>query len=156
MNDSLTLALILFSYMSLWFIVSLLKKRNDVADVAWGLGFVLLVWSAFVLSDGPGVRGILVNILVSIWGVRLAWHIHSRNRGRTEDYRYLAWRTAWGKWFYVRSYAQVYLLQGFLLFLVASPVLLINGSVATGLGMLDALGMAVWLVGFSFEAVGDA
>ena len=55
-----------------------------------------------------------------------------------------------------RSYAQVYLLQGFLLFLVASPVLLINGSVATGLGMLDALGMAVWLVGFSFEAVGDA
>ena len=156
MNDSLTLALILFSYMSLWFIVSLLKKRNDVADVAWGLGFVLLAWSAFVLSDGPGVRGILVNILVSIWGVRLAWHIHSRNRGRTEDYRYLAWRTAWGKWFYVRSYAQVYLLQGFLLFLVASPVLLINRSVATGLGMLDALGMAVWLVGFSFEAVGDA
>ncbi len=156
MNDSLTLALILFSYMSLWFIVSLLKKRNDVADVAWGLGFVLLAWSAFVLSDGPGVRGILVNILVSIWGVRLAWHIHSRNRGQTEDYRYLAWRTAWGKWFYVRSYAQVYLLQGFLLFLVASPVLLINRSVATGLGMLDALGMAVWLVGFSFEAVGDA
>ena len=156
MNDSLTLALILFPYMSLWFIVSLLKKRNDVADVAWGLGFVLLAWSAFVLSDGPGVRGILVNILVSIWGVRLAWHIHSRNRGRTEDYRYLAWRTAWGKWFYVRSYAQVYLLQGFLLFLVASPVLLINRSVATGLGMLDALGMAVWLVGFSFEAVGDA
>jgi steroid 5-alpha reductase family enzyme len=50
----------------------------------------------------------------------------------------------------------VYLLQGFLLFLVASPVLLINGSVATGLGMLDVLGMAVWLVGFSFEAVGDA
>lgn len=47
MNDSLTLALILFSYMSLWFIVSLLKKRNDVADVAWGLGFVLLAWSNF-------------------------------------------------------------------------------------------------------------
>ncbi|MDQ5976425.1 MAG: Steroid 5-alpha reductase [Patescibacteria group bacterium] len=156
MNDYLILALILFVYMSLWFIVSLLKRRNDVADVAWGLGFVLLAWSAFVLSDGPGVRGLLVNVLVSIWGVRLAWHIHSRNRGRMEDYRYLAWRTEWGKWFYVRSYAQVYLLQGFLLFLVVSPVLLINGSVAMGLGMLDALGMAVWLVGFSFEAVGDA
>ena len=37
-----TLALILLGYMTLWFLVSLVKKRNDVADVAWGLGFVLL------------------------------------------------------------------------------------------------------------------
>ena len=36
------LGAVLFVYMNLWFVVSLLKKRNDVADVAWGLGFVLL------------------------------------------------------------------------------------------------------------------
>ena len=40
MNYFLTLALVLFVYMSSWFLVSLLRKRNDVADVAWGLGFV--------------------------------------------------------------------------------------------------------------------
>jgi len=42
MNYLLTLALILFLYMSTWFTLSVLKKRNDVADVAWGLGFALL------------------------------------------------------------------------------------------------------------------
>ena len=26
--------------MSLWFAISLIRKRNDVSDVAWGLGFV--------------------------------------------------------------------------------------------------------------------
>lgn len=142
--------------MSLWFVFSLIKKRNDVADVAWGLGFVLMAWVSFYISDNSSVRGLLVGLLVSIWGLRLAWHIYARNKGKAEDYRYLAWRKEWGKWFYPRSYVQVYLLQGFFLFLIVFPVLLINKSTGTALGILDLLGVAVWLFGFYFEAVGDA
>ena len=156
MNYFLTLALVLFVYMSSWFLVSLLRKRNDVADVAWGLGFVLMTWTSFFLSGTSGARGLLISTVVTIWGVRLAWHIHRRNRGKAEDYRYLAWRKEWGKWFYLRSYAQVYLLQGMFLFLIVLPVLFVNGSVGTALGLLDVIGMAVWLLGFCFEAVGDA
>ena len=157
MSYYLALILILFAYMSLWFLVSVFKKRNDVADVAWGLGFVLTAFLSYALSEGSsGTRGLLVCALVSVWGVRLAWHIHHRNKGKAEDYRYLAWREEWGKWFYVRSYLQVYLLQGALLFLIVTPVLLINKSLASTLGVLDMLGVTVWLVGFYFEAVGDA
>ena len=156
MNYYLTLILALFVYMSLWFVVSLLKKRNDVADVAWGLGFVLMTWASFILFDDSGTRGILVGVLVSIWGLRLAWHIHTRNKGKAEDYRYLAWRKEWGKWFYIRSYFQVYLLQGAFLFLIVSPVLIINKNVGASIGLLDFLGVAVWLLGFYFEAAGDA
>lgn len=156
MNYYLTLIVILFVYMSLWFIVSLIKKRNDVADVAWGLGFTLMAWSSFILSGDFSTRGILVGILVSIWGLRLAWHIHARNKGKIEDYRYLAWRKEWGKYFYIRSYLQVYILQGMFLFLIVFPVLLINKNTGGALGWLDALGVLVWLFGFYFEAVGDA
>jgi len=156
MNYFVTLALILFLYMSLWFVLSLVKKRNDVADVAWGLGFVLLVWVSFFGGGVESSRGILVGLLVSIWGIRLAWHIHARNKGRAEDYRYAKWREEWGKWFYLRSYMQVYLLQGILLFLIVLPILLINKSISTGLNYLDFIGVAVWLVGFIFESVGDA
>ena len=156
MNYYSTLILVLFAYMTLWFLISILKKRNDVADVAWGLGFVLMAWVSFFLSDDPGERGLLVATLVSIWGFRLAWHIHARNKGKEEDYRYLAWRNEWGKWFYPRSYIQVYLLQGMFLFLIVSPVLLINKSTGNDLGTLDMIGAAVWVLGFCFEAVGDA
>lgn len=156
MNYYLALALILYVYMSIWFVVSLIKKRNDVADVAWGLGFVLMTWSSYFLSGDSGVRGLLVGLLVTIWGFRLAWHIYTRNRGKAEDYRYLAWRKAWGKWFFPRSYVQVYLLQGMLLFIIALPVLLINKSSGTSLSLLDFLGVVVWLLGFYFEVVGDA
>jgi len=156
MNYYTTLALILFVYMSLWFVFSLVKKRNDVADVAWGLGFVLLAWVSLFLSQDFGLRGILVNVLVSIWGLRLAIHIHSRNKGKTEDYRYLAWRKEWGKWFYLRSYFQVYLLQGSLLYLIVFPVLMIHSRSGSSLGWLDLVGVFVWLFGFYFESVGDA
>ncbi|MBP9710902.1 MAG: DUF1295 domain-containing protein [Candidatus Pacebacteria bacterium] len=142
--------------MSFWFLLSVLKKRNDVADVAWGLGFVLIAWVSFFLSDSEGVRGILVNALVTVWGVRLAWHIHQRNKGKTEDYRYQAWRKEWGKWFYPRSFLQVYILQGILLFLIVLPVVLINKSAGGALGLLDLMGVGLWLFGFYFESVGDA
>lgn len=156
MNYYLTLALLLFVYMTAWFIVSLLRKRNDVADTAWGLGFVLMAWTSFFIAGDSGLRGLLVCSLVSIWGLRLAWHIHKRNKGKTEDYRYLAWRNEWGKWFYIRSYLQVYLLQGFLLFLIVSPVLMINYSEKSTLGWFDLVGVLIWLIGFTFEAIGDA
>ncbi len=156
MNYYASLSLTLFAYMSVWFFVSLLKKRNDVADVAWGLGFVLVAWVSFFLSGAGSARGLFTCALVTVWGLRLAWHIHARNKGKAEDYRYLTWRKEWGKWFYVRSYAQVYLLQGFLLFLIALPVLIINDSSGPSLNWLDVTGAAVWLFGFYFEATGDA
>ncbi len=155
MTYYISLAVLLFMYMNVWFVLSVLKKRNDVADVAWGLGFVLIAWMAFFLSEEQGVRGLLVCVLVSVWGLRLAWHIHKRNKGRLEDYRYLSWRKEWGRWFYLRSYAQVFLLQGILLFLIVLPVIAVNKSVVPVFSWLDFVGIGTWLFGFYFEAVGD-
>lgn len=145
----------LFCYMSFWFVVSCLKKRNDVADVAWGLGFILLVWLSMFISGSYQARSIVVAILVTVWGLRLSWHIYRRNKDRPEDYRYLAWRREWGAWFYVRSYFQVYLLQGLFLFLIAMPFLIINRSPNSSIGILDFLGGIIWLLGFCFEAIAD-
>ena len=94
----------------------MVNKRNDVADIAWGLGFVLLTWVAYFIFAKNGTRALLTGTLISIWGTRLAIHIHTRNKGKGEDYRYLAWRNQWGKWFLLRSYLQVFILQGIFLF----------------------------------------
>lgn len=156
MNYFLTLGLVLFIYMNFWFIVSVFKKRNDIADVAWGIGFVLLTWVSFFLSDQSGIRGMIVGLLVSIWGLRLGWHIYLRNKNKNEDYRYLEWRKEWGNWFYLRSYFQVYILQGIFLFLIVLPVLIINKNIGQTIGLLDIVGILIWIIGFYFEAVGDS
>lgn len=151
----IVLGFALLAYVSFWFVVSLLYKRNDVADVAWGLGFVFLSWVSFFIFGKMGFLAIITNILVTIWGLRLALHIYQRNVGKPEDFRYLAWRKEWGKWFYVRSYFQVYVLQGFFLYLIVLPVLFINNNYLNNVNVLMVLGILIWIFGFYFEAVGD-
>jgi steroid 5-alpha reductase family enzyme len=152
-NYYLTLALTLLVYMTSWFVVSVIKNRNDVADIAWGLGFVFLAWLSFILS-GYSLKAFLVNILVTIWGTRLAWHIYNRNNNKPEDSRYLSWRKSWNN-FYLRSYLQVFLLQGIFLFLISLPVIFINYSVSGNCGILEVVGIIVWSLGFYFESTAD-
>jgi len=156
MNYFLNIGIVLFIYFNIWFIVSLIKKRNDVADIAWGLGFVVLAWVSFFISNNFELRDLLVVVLVSVWGIRLFWHIYNRNKGKSEDSRYSKWRREWGRWFLIRSYFQVYFLQGLLLFLIVLPVLFINKNSGPEIGWLDFVGLIVWMVGFYFEVVGDA
>jgi len=142
-------------YMTGWFIAAQLKGRNDVADIAWGLGFIVAAAVSLLTADIYPQRGLLISALVLVWGLRLAVHIHTRNRGRGEDRRYRAWREEWGRWFVLRSFLQVFILQGVLLLVVASPVIYANGSLSPSLGWLDLAGVLVWLIGFGFEALGD-
>lgn len=153
MNYYLILAISLFGYMTFWFVVSIIQKRNDVADIAWGLGFVLMAWLSFYLSDFS-FKSLVVNSLVTVWGLRLARHIYHRNKNKPEDSRYLLWRQTW-KFFYIRSYVQVFLLQGLFLFSISLPVIYINHSASNSFGILEMIGLLVWLVGFYFESMGD-
>ncbi len=149
-------ALLIYVYMSVWFLIALLIKRNDVADIAWGLGFIVVAVYTFVVYGMQVDRGLLVTALVTIWGSRLAWHIFKRNIHKSEDKRYAAWRASWGKWFVSRSYVQIFMLQGLLLLLIVTPVILINmfrGPLMLTLG--DVIGLVVWIIGFYFESVGD-
>ncbi len=153
MSNLLILALALFAYMLLWFVVAILVKRNDVADIAWGLGFVVIAWLAYFLSDFSP-KALLVNTMVSVWGLRLSWHIFQRNRGKSEDFRYHQWRMEW-KHFYLRSFFQVFMLQGLFLYITVLPVIYINTHSTDGFHFLDGIGMLLWLTGFYFESVGD-
>ena len=155
MNFFLITGLILFLYMNLWFILAVARKRNDVADIAWGPGFVVMAWGAMITEGKWGMSALLVNILVTVWGLRLAWHIFRRNRNKGEDFRYLEWRKSWGKWFYFRSYFQVFMLQGVLLFIIVLPVLIINKNGFRTLGWFDLAGILVWCTGFIVEASAD-
>lgn len=148
------IAAVIFVFMTTAFVVAFLRKRNDVADIAWGIGFIIVAYTSILLSKSPSGVQYLLASLTTLWGLRLAVHIYMRNRNKEEDFRYKAWREDWGKWWVVRSYLQVFLLQGFLLIIVVSPVILtINQPVVAGVRTI--FGLALWLLGFIFEAVGD-
>ncbi len=152
-NLILLSALIILCYAVLWFIISVIVKRNDIVDIAWGLGYVLLICFYLVRTDLTG-RTILVSILVILWGIRLAVFVYMRNSKKKEDFRYLNWRNTW-KNFYLRSFLQIYLLQGTLLLIIISPVSIMFAQNQTPLNFLDVIGLMIWIIGFMFEAIGD-
>ncbi len=149
-------AVLVALYMTAWFALALARKDNSIADIAWGLGFVLIAVFTF-FRRASLFPPILVTALVVAWGARLALHILVRNRKRGEDPRYAAWRVKWGRSFLWRSYLQVFLLQGFFLLVIASPVILVNTAWIGYSGFPWWLaGLPVWCAGFFFESVGDA
>jgi steroid 5-alpha reductase family enzyme len=148
-------SLIILFYAVIWFIVAVVKNRNDVADIAWGGGFICAALTAYIMKGINETRATLVLVLVITWGMRLMFHIGIRNHGKPEDHRYKAWREEWGSIYLVRSFLQVFLLQGFLLLVISLPVTLAITRSGPQLTLLDGIGFCIWLLGFLFEAIGD-
>ena len=77
--------------MTVLWLVSLALRNSSIVDIFWGAGFVVLGWLYFLLApEGLPARKLLIGILVAIWGLRLSLYIFSRNRGKGEDFRYVA------------------------------------------------------------------
>jgi len=147
-------ALIILAFMVLAFIVALLIRNNSIVDFFWGPGFIVV--TAFSLSMAPDIdlRKIIVLMLVLIWGLRLAIYIFQRNRGKEEDYRYKRWRDTW-KHFILRSFFQIFLLQGLIMYVVSFPIWYINYHPGEVLTTCDTIGLILFGIGFMVEAVGD-
>ncbi len=146
----------LLAYMSALFVISLIVKNNGVADIGYGIAFMIVIAATFAQTTITEPFIVVLALLPFIWGARLATRIYRKNKGKPEDFRYKAWRDAWGKSFIVRSFFQVYMLQGLVVFIVCLPVTLalLYPSVQPNYP-LAYLGLAVWVVGFFFEVVAD-
>lgn len=148
-------ALAVFLFFLVFFIVSLVRRDNTVADITWPIGFILAAFVVLWQRDAISFRQIIATTLVSVWGVRLALHIWLRNRGKGEDWWHRAWRKAWGEHWVIGSFLQIYLLPLVYLMAIVSPVLYINTVHGPSLDLLDWLGLGVWIVGFTWEVIGD-
>ena len=136
--------------------ISLVYKNVTIVDSLWGLGFVIIAWLTFWMGDGFFGRRVLITLLVTLWGLRLSLHLTRRNWGQGEDPRYGSWREKSGDRFWLVSLFKVFVLQAVFLWAIALALQWGQlSSLPAGFTWLDGLGLAVWGVGFFFEAVGD-
>ncbi|MFI5952632.1 DUF1295 domain-containing protein [Cryptosporangium sp. NPDC051539] len=131
--------------------------NQSIIDIFWGPGFVLMAAVSYLASIGSGddLGRLVVLALTAVWGLRLGVYIGNRNRGHGEDKRYTALmrhQTGSKVGFLIRK---IYGLQGVLLVIVSIPVQLAMYEDGA-FGVFGRIGVAVWAIGFLFEAVGDA
>jgi len=142
--------------MSFLFCVSILIKNNGVADIGYGMGFAILTGTALMLNSTPNLFTIIVCVFVFFWAVRIAIRIFLKNKNKPEDFRYRTWRENWGKSFIVRSFFQIYILQGCIIFIIVLPVIfsILYGGAPTSV-LLYSIGMSIALSGLILETLSD-
>lgn len=150
MNAYLIVLCVLWIYFSLFFIAAQRLENNSIVDSAWGPGFAIASWTAYLSSPSMPV---LIPICISIWALRLFIHITWRNFGKPEDYRYQAMRKKWGHKQRLHAYFKVFMLQMVLLYTIAfssisTQMPLVNGPIVYG-------GILLFIVGLLFESISD-
>lgn len=145
-------AIVIALLMTAVWLVSLRLRDASIIDLVWGLGFVVVVWTATIRSES---RTWLLPVLTTIWGLRLSLYLAWRNHGQPEDHRYQAMRRHHGRAFPLVSLLTVFALQGVVMWVVSLP--LQAGSLPGGAEwpVLKVIGILLWAVGLLFEATGD-
>lgn len=155
-NVYIQVALVVFIYFNIIFILAQVLKNNSIVDSFWGPGFLVVALYTFIKEGSFGLRSIVVTTLVLLWSLRLFFHITIRNWNKPEDYRYINMRKRWGTSFpTVKAYLNVFILQGVLLYIISLPIILANTTQNQDLIMLNYVGIVLWVVGYYFEVVGD-
>lgn len=145
----------LWVFFSIAFLIAQAKENNGLQDIAWGAGFVVVALFSYFYSDTKSINGLIITILVILWGGRLAYHLFKRNWNAPEDKRYVAMREKWGEHPRINAYFKVFMLQMLLLLVIVQPVILVNTVDSNKLSAINYIGIIVWLIGFYFEVVGD-
>lgn len=153
-----TFSLIILIYVTIVFLLAQVRSDNSLMDIAYGPAFAVGTWSTIVLTQSYSTSALITAGLVTLWATRLAVRIARKNWGKPEDTRYAAWRTAWSThgqiYFIVRSYIQINLLQGIIIVIVSTPlVLLIANPVMFSYSWY--IGLCTLLFGLTYESIAD-
>jgi steroid 5-alpha reductase family enzyme len=134
--------------------LSLPLRNVAIVDSLWSL----MLFAAGVIyglgADPRAPRLAFVLWLLVLWAARLSIYITSRSMGKGEDHRYQAIRARNEPGFKWKSLYLVFWLQALLAWIISLPLLGVFAS-NQPVGVLDYLGILLWLTGFAFETAGD-
>ena len=155
LSTFLQLGIWLWAWLTVVWVISLLKRDASIMDIAYGVLLLGASWWLFLHNGAQAqASNVLLLSMTSIGFGRYSLYILWRNLPHGEDPRYARWRQRSGARWWWWSYFQIFLLQGVVIWIWAVP--LVFGMRASGeIGFWHIAGALVWLVGFVFEAGSD-
>ena len=131
-----------------------LAKTERYYDLTGGLTYLTVVgfslWAGSQ-SETPSLREIIVSLLVIIWSLRLSGFLYLRIHRSGKDGRFDQLKTS------AIRFLVPWTIQGLWVFLTMIVVIVINSQAdsAPALGVWDAIGLSIWILGFSIEVIAD-
>lgn len=141
------------------FAVSVIFDNSSIYDPYWSVAPIVMTgyWVAWAAGDsGPSLRGLIVLLLVTVWGIRLTVNFLTHWRGmRHEDWRYVGIREKTGRNYWLASFFGIHLFPTVIVFAACLPVFFACTS-RSPLGLLDVVAVAVTVAAIVYETVADA
>uniref|UniRef100_A0A6B2LDU6 Uncharacterized protein n=1 Tax=Arcella intermedia TaxID=1963864 RepID=A0A6B2LDU6_9EUKA len=147
----MTLSLLLcFGWNLLFYLVASCRKFDKVTDLAYGTNFIVVVIVTLVLSQRYYIRQVVVTVLVSLWGLRLAGYLFYRILKIGEDKRFDEYRA------YPLRFLRFWTLQMLTIWVVLLPEVILNSKETdVALRWNDFVGFVLFGVGFACESISD-
>jgi steroid 5-alpha reductase family enzyme len=132
----------------LLFIPAFIFQTDKLTDLSYGASFVALVWIAFFLDGLFSPFKLLLALMVTLWGLRLAIYLVIRIWHMKKDKRFDGIREHFFR------FLGFWLLQAISVWIIMLPTLaFIDGRVATPSHIY--LGLVIWALGLIIETIAD-
>ncbi|KAJ4834916.1 hypothetical protein Tsubulata_032570 [Turnera subulata] len=143
-------AIVTVGYQLMFFIVTALLKIDKVTDFAGSTNFVILAVLTLIVKGTWHFRQVVLSLLVTVWGLRLAIFLLMRILQWGEDRRFDEIRIN------LRRLAVFWTFQAVWVWTVSVPVTVVNASDRNpSIQAEDIIGWIMWSVGISIEATAD-
>ena len=146
------LEILLASFLTqiVFFVFALILKTDKVTDLAYGLGFTAIIWWLYFQLASPTHYHLVVAILITLWGVRLAAYLFTRILTMGRDKRFDGIREN------TFAFTSFWLLQAMSIWVILLPTsyFFLNSSAILNDIMFWA-GAAITLIGIGTETVAD-
>lgn len=131
-------------------IPAFLFKTEHFYDLTGGATYIAVIVFAFMQSEQPDLRSIILTSLVIIWAIRLASFLFIRvlkqgSDSRFDEIKLNFWR-----------FSIAWTVQGLWVLITAgAAIAAITSGHQVDFGWVGGFGLLVWLIGFTIETVAD-
>ncbi|WP_116811646.1 DUF1295 domain-containing protein [Steroidobacter cummioxidans] len=146
--------LLVFLIMTALWLLGIRNRNFSYVDIGWSGNFALLALLYAVLAPGWETRKWIIAAMYALWSVRLASHLARRIIGEAEEGRYVELRQRWAANLNARFFG-FFQLQAALNVILTVPLLIACLNPKPSLHVLEAAGVAIWLVGLIGESLAD-
>lgn len=132
------------------FVPSFLWHTEKFFDLTGSLTYLTVTALAVLLSPVRDARSVVLWIMVSVWAMRLGYFLFTRIQRDGHDGRFDELKVSFPR------FLMTWTLQGLWISLtLAAALVAITAQGRKELGLVEGIGILIWLVGFGVEAVAD-
>ncbi len=150
-------AITAFVMFTLTWLLSRKWDNYSFVDIAWSYSLALLVPLYAWMIQGHPLRSAVTVAIAAIWSLRLGTYllIRIKKHHPHEDVRYQVLRRKWAGHLGSRFF-MFFQAQAILIILLSLPFLLALLNPSPRFALMEYIGIAVWFIGISGEAIADA